>query len=241
MRKLYYLAIAIPIAIVMAYIILFHPIETFLETTYTIQNMARGEDGCIIRPGMMYEEGCFVAMQRIITVTLVCNRYEQYFSTHVNQFFGKYECNQCSIRPPYQSICPRITEADKAAISAANPHVLDQRIWRGPGSHPNEVLISPGSDIPPGSSSIGLFCADTDKCFVPSRISIEAGQTVSWVNGDTVAHTITGGNPKEGPDGTFYSDSFPRGFTFEATFETEGVYDYYCRLHPWMTGSVDVS
>ena len=31
------------------------------------------------------------------------------------------------------------------------------------------------------------------------------------------------------------------GTTFEQTFDESGTYDYFCMVHPWMTGIVTVS
>ncbi len=238
MRKLYYLAIAVPIAIAMAYIILFHPTETVIGLTYVV--LPKDEEGCIRGSGMILEERCTLASERIIPTTLVCNRYTQYFSTHMDQFFGKHRCNECSIMPPYQSICRNMPEAYKQVVPTVRPPGESYDLWRVSGLYPNEVLISTGSSVPPSHEFISN-CAYADRCFVPFRISIEAGQTVSWINGDVAVHTITGGNPEEGPDGTFYSSPFPRDNIFEKVFETEGGYHYYCRLHPWMTGIVSVS
>ena len=38
-----------------------------------------------------------------------------------------------------------------------------------------------------------------------SKITINAGDTVEWVNVDTAAHTVTGGSPADGPSGVFDS------------------------------------
>ena len=53
-------------------------------------------------------------------------------------------------------------------------------------------------------------------------------------------HTATSGNPDSGADGAFDSDILSAGDTFEFTFTDVGTYDYYCILHPWMIGTVNV-
>jgi plastocyanin len=30
-------------------------------------------------------------------------------------------------------------------------------------------------------------------------------------------------------------------YSFTVTFEKPGIYDYVCTVHPWMTGSVEVT
>ena len=44
----------------------------------------------------------------------------------------------------------------------------------------------------------------------------------------------------EGPDDIFDSGITSPGSTFEHTFEDSGTYDYFCIVHPWMIGTVQV-
>ncbi len=75
----------------------------------------------------------------------------------------------------------------------------------------------------------------------PTQANITVGTTVNWTNDDENPHTVTSGNPKTGPDDQFDSGFMVAGDTFSWTFEKAGTYDYFCILHPWMTGSVVVS
>src|SRR3989337_3049691 len=93
--------------------------------------------------------------------------------------------------------------------------------------------------IPAGTSVPG--CEETNKCFNPSSVSIMKGDTVVWSNDDTAAHTVTSGSPANGPSGTFDSSLLIGGKSFEHTFDSSGSVDYFCMVHPWMTGSVQVS
>ncbi|MGI0063727.1 MAG: cupredoxin domain-containing protein [Nitrosopumilaceae archaeon] len=93
--------------------------------------------------------------------------------------------------------------------------------------------------IPVGSSVPG--CEEANKCFIPSSVSIMKGDTVVWSNDDTAAHTVTSGSPANGPSGMFDSSLLIGGKSFEHTFDSSGSVDYFCMVHPWMTGSVQVS
>ena len=93
-------------------------------------------------------------------------------------------------------------------------------------------------DMPKGTSVPG--CEETDACFVPSSVSIKKGDTVNWINSDTAAHTVTGGTPDGGPDGTFDSSLVMAGSSFANKFDKSGSYDYFCMVHPWMQGNVQV-
>ncbi|CAE6497181.1 cupredoxin domain-containing protein [Candidatus Nitrosotenuis uzonensis] len=93
--------------------------------------------------------------------------------------------------------------------------------------------------IPSGSSVPG--CEATNECYKPAEVTIGVGGTVTWTNDDTAAHTVTSGSINAGgPDGVFDSSIFMAGKTFEHTFDEAGEYDYFCIVHPWMTGKVIV-
>lgn len=81
-------------------------------------------------------------------------------------------------------------------------------------------------------------CADSGSCFLPSEITVSVGDTVTWFNDSSVIHTVTSGNSDEGPDGTFDSQIIIGGGNFSQTFQAAGQYQYFCSIHPWMTGTV---
>jgi len=92
--------------------------------------------------------------------------------------------------------------------------------------------------VPEGSGVPG--CDETNQCYIPADVTINVGETVTWSNDDTAAHTVTSGMPADGPDGNFDSSLFMAGDTFSHTFEEAGEFDYYCMVHPWMSGKVQV-
>jgi len=93
--------------------------------------------------------------------------------------------------------------------------------------------------IPPGAAVPG--CDDTDECYLPYAVSVATGTTVLWSNDDSAAHTVSSGTIDAGLTGVFDSGLFMAGGSFEFTFDTPGTYDYFCMVHPWMTGIVSVS
>jgi len=89
-----------------------------------------------------------------------------------------------------------------------------------------------------GSSSPGC----TPNCFIPSTIAISTGDSVTWVNLDTAAHTTTSGTPGYGSSDVWNSNLMMAGGTsFAYTFDTAGTYPYFCLVHPWMVGTVIVT
>ncbi|MCH6586431.1 MAG: hypothetical protein IH792_05330 [Thaumarchaeota archaeon] len=89
-----------------------------------------------------------------------------------------------------------------------------------------------------GTSTPG--CEDTNSCHSPYKIEVGAGGEVNWSNQDSAAHTITSGNPADGPDGAFDSGLIKAGESFSQTFSQQGTFDYFCKLHPWAAGQVVV-
>ena len=71
--------------------------------------------------------------------------------------------------------------------------------------------------------------------FDPAKVTVKAGDTVTWVNNDTVGHDVTGDDFKSGEPGAMQN-----GDTFEQSFDTAGTFDYVCTVHPGMEGTVTV-
>ncbi len=94
-------------------------------------------------------------------------------------------------------------------------------------------------DMPSGTSVPG--CEETNECFIPYEVTINVGDSVEWTNSDTAAHTVTGGSPADGPSGVFDSSLVLGGALYAFTFEEAGNYDYFCMVHPWMVGNVQVN
>jgi len=70
--------------------------------------------------------------------------------------------------------------------------------------------------------------------FEPSAITVAAGTKVTWANRDDVPHTVVN------TDGKFKSNALDTDDQFSFTFTDPGTYDYYCSVHPKMTGKVIV-
>ena len=74
----------------------------------------------------------------------------------------------------------------------------------------------------------------------PDVITVKTGTTIVWDNIDDVLHTVTSGLPSEGHDGLFDSEFLLAGDSYQYTFDDVGSVDYYCVVHPWMIGTVNV-
>ncbi|MEV0775600.1 cupredoxin family copper-binding protein [Streptomyces sp. NPDC050428] len=75
-----------------------------------------------------------------------------------------------------------------------------------------------------------------DMAYAQPKLTVEVGQTVTWVNEDTAPHTVT---TSSGPD-TLDSGNLAKGDSWSFTFTKAGVYDYYCAVHPDMVAGITV-
>ena len=72
--------------------------------------------------------------------------------------------------------------------------------------------------------------------FAPATLTVSVGTKVTWVNRDDVPHTITSpSKPRTLDSPTLDTDD---QFSFE--FKAAGTFDYFCALHPKMTGQIIV-
>jgi plastocyanin len=70
--------------------------------------------------------------------------------------------------------------------------------------------------------------------FTPMEMTIPAGSQVTWVNKDDVPHTVVS------VDHQFKSKALDTDEKFSFTFPNPGTYEYFCSVHPKMTGKIIV-
>ncbi|MBI4441686.1 cupredoxin domain-containing protein [Candidatus Woesearchaeota archaeon] len=103
---------------------------------------------------------------------------------------------------------------------------------------PFTTTIETPSDLPP-SPSTQLNVTENvvvlqNTQFTPQAITVKNGTSVTWINKDPFAHTVTASH------GFFDSGQLEAGFNFTKRFEMPGTYDYVCNFHPGMSGTVIV-
>jgi plastocyanin len=79
-------------------------------------------------------------------------------------------------------------------------------------------------DYQPISISIANFT------FNPKQPTVKIGTTVTWINDDPAPHQIAGS--------IFAGQLLNTGDSYSFTFTQAGTYDYYCSIHPSMTGTI---
>ena len=71
--------------------------------------------------------------------------------------------------------------------------------------------------------------------FIPAKVTVHPGDTVTWTNQDSIPHTATSLDGK-----TFDSGAIDPDASWSYTFAKPGSYAYRCSIHPDMQGEVDV-
>ena len=70
--------------------------------------------------------------------------------------------------------------------------------------------------------------------FGPMELTVPVGTQVTWVNKDDVPHVVMS------VDKTFKSKALDTDDKFSFTFQQAGTYEYFCSVHPKMTGKIVV-
>jgi amicyanin len=74
--------------------------------------------------------------------------------------------------------------------------------------------------------------------FDPAGIKGRVGQTVKWTNQDNLPHNVIYVN------GPKFASSPPRiknGESYSIKLTQAGTIHYFCSIHPWMKGTIEVS
>jgi plastocyanin len=69
--------------------------------------------------------------------------------------------------------------------------------------------------------------------FSPAAVTAHVGDTIEWTNDDPMAHTSTA---KSGE----WDLPVAMGKSASVVLKNKGAFDYFCKIHPSMTGKVTV-
>jgi plastocyanin len=107
--------------------------------------------------------------------------------------------------------------------------VLATGLLVGSGAGLTRSQDGPEGPVDPGAVDIAGFA------FGPDSLTVRAGDTITWTNRDRATHTVTG------VDGDLLESSdLGDGATYEVTFEAPGSFEYICKFHPNMQGTIVV-
>jgi plastocyanin len=91
------------------------------------------------------------------------------------------------------------------------------------------VVLAAGEAAAPGAITIDNFT------FNPQSLTVKVGTTITWTNKDDIPHGIASTNNAFKKSKALDTDD-----SFSFTFAAPGTFQYFCYLHPHMTGTIVV-
>jgi aldose sugar dehydrogenase len=104
-------------------------------------------------------------------------------------------------------------------------------------------LLTQSSPSVSNSTLVQIVGIEGDKSYNPNPVVVHEGQTILWVNGDAISHTVTSNSRENGLKNSgklFESTAILPGHFYSKVFDQPGTYLYYCFYHPSMIGEVKV-
>jgi len=135
----------------------------------------------------------------------------------------------CAVHP-WMTGLVIVTDEHDATTSEPEPEDVPEAAPTTTSTAANTVENAQGSSTP----------GCEPNCFLPATITINPGESVTFSNNDSAAHTSTAGTPADGPNGVWDSSLIMMNSAYTTPALSEGTYSYFCMVHPWMTGTVIV-
>src|SRR3954471_9458476 len=101
-------------------------------------------------------------------------------------------------------------------------------------SHPIAITDMPLEDEIPAAATSARAITIDNFSFAPRETVVPVGATVTWMNKDDVPHNVVATKHQ------FRSPVLDTDEQFSHSFDKAGTYEYYCSLHPKMTGQIVV-
>jgi len=132
---------------------------------------------------------------------------------------------------PLASVCYRMDRRRYLESSGAvGVALLAGCTGGGTGGGGDGTTTTTASDGNGGSGSTTISMVDT--AFDPPKASVSPGTTVTWKNEDGFGHDVTATTLTDaGTDWSYESGTVEGGGTATHTFDSTGVYEYYCTIH----------
>ena len=96
------------------------------------------------------------------------------------------------------------------------------------------AVIAPGAPSADAGAGGSVAVKIDNFHYTPATLLVAPGTTVTWTNDDDSPHSV------RERDGKFKSSALDTDETFSQTFTAPGDYEYFCSIHPYMTGKIVV-
>ena len=110
-------------------------------------------------------------------------------------------------------------------------------------SDPTGAASAPASNAPDASAAPGgeeVTVTLVDFAFDTDALTIAAGTTVSFVNADSAAHTVTEGTDGVAAEDPFLDAELAGSQNVSIGFDEPGTYELTCLFHPSMNMTITV-
>jgi len=151
-------------------------------------------------------------------------------------FTGRITTSDDTYKIIYTAKLSKLTKVIEISETTPEDKILTIRILQGSST---QGIAS--SYIPSGETKESRLDGGRLGYFSLDRITIEPGTTITFVNDDSVSHSIISGKENYGdrhnpftPDGRISTGEIPSGETIEITFDEMGFYRLYDPTYPWM-------
>ena len=108
--------------------------------------------------------------------------------------------------------------------------IIDTPLITSTATSSNEEKVEKKETITSGKNTVTI----ANFSFNPKELTVSAGTTVSWINTDDSPHLVLS------TDKIFSSPALDTNDKFTFKFNSPGVYNYFCKIHPMMTGTIIV-
>ncbi len=87
----------------------------------------------------------------------------------------------------------------------------------------------------------GALNPSSEQSYNPSPVTVKSGSTIRLVNEDLAPHTANSGSPEGGPSSHYDTGIIGPGQSADQVMTlSKGVLEYYCTLHPYMKGTINL-
>lgn len=115
------------------------------------------------------------------------------------------------------------------------PQKVDQAPEKTASPQPTAKTASPPADTPSPEPASQVHVVEiVNFAFSPGKLTIKAGDRVTFINKDEVGHSATA------DDESFDTGMLDQDKSKEVTFSEDGEFPYYCLPHPGMKGTIVV-
>ena len=99
---------------------------------------------------------------------------------------------------------------------------------------PSAAASAAGQSAAASAPAAGPAVTIKDFAFNPATIQAKVGDTITWTNSDSTAHTVTL------DDKSVDSGNVAPSATFSHAFTQAGTFTYHCEIHKQMKGTITV-